>query len=131
MDPARGPGAVAARLAFLALWLLAFQPATVTVADCLLRSGYSRAVPDTPITTLAGVDAWAQDGIAALTEGAFIGFASVDDSDGARRLVAFYAYAGSIFAFVFKHENDPGRRLPGEPSEVWHGDCMVRLISRP
>ena len=44
---------------FKAFVLLAVQPAPVpgTVADCLFASGYSRAVPDTPITTLAGVPA--------------------------------------------------------------------------
>ena len=37
-----------------ALLLLTFQPAPVSVRDCLLASGYSRAVPDTPVTALAG-----------------------------------------------------------------------------
>jgi len=53
----RIPFAVLCGIAFV---LLAFQPAParMTVADCLLRSGYSRDVPDTPITSLAGVEAW-------------------------------------------------------------------------
>lgn len=50
----------AAVLAFVAFVLLAFQPAlpSTTVADCMLASGYSSAVPDTAVTSLVGVDAW-------------------------------------------------------------------------
>lgn len=115
----------------LALSLLAFQPASFTIADCLLASGYSRAVPNTPITQLAGVDAWDTDGERVLTQGEQIGWASVYDADGARRMIAFYAYAGDVYWFVFKHEDDPGRRLPGEADSVWHGDCLGRVISPP
>jgi hypothetical protein len=114
----------------LAFVLLAFQPAPITVADCLLQSGYSRAVPQTPITTLAGVDGWANgNGERVLTDGASIGLEFLDDSDGARRMVSFYAYSGAIYVFVFKHPDDPRRRLPGEDRSVWHGDCLLRVTS--
>jgi hypothetical protein len=114
----------------LAFVLLAFQPAPITVADCLLQSGYSRAVPDTPITTLQGVDGWANgNGERVLQDGVSIGFEFLDDSDGARRMVSFYAYGGAIYVFVFKHPDDPGRRLPGEDRSVWHGDCLLRVES--
>jgi hypothetical protein len=119
------------RAAAFALALLTFQPATVSVRDCLLSSGYSRAVPETPITTLAGVDAWATDGVAALTEGESIGFVVLDDSDGARRMIGFYAYAGNVYAFVYKHLDDPGRRLPGDPDGTWHGDCFFLITVQP
>ena len=113
-----------------ALVLLAFQPAPepVTVADCLLRSGYSRAVPDTPVTALTGVDAWGGGmGERVLSEGEEVGYVFMEDSDGAPRMVAFYVYAGNVFVFVFKAEDDPGRRLPGEPDGTWHGDCLLRV----
>jgi hypothetical protein len=117
--------------AVFALFLLAFQPMPVSVRDCLLQSGYSRAVPDTPVTTLAGVDAWATDGVAALTEGERIGFVVLDDSGGARRMIGFYAYAGNVYAFVYKHPDDPGRRLPGDPDGTWHGDCFLLITVQP
>lgn len=112
--------------------LLAFQPAParMTVADCLLQSGYSRDVPDTPVTTLAGVPAWAGgNGERVLRDGELVGSASLYDTDGARRRVWFYAYGGSVHAFVFKALNDPARRLPGEPAGVVHGDCLIRVMS--
>jgi hypothetical protein len=112
----------------LALVLLAFQPAPITISDCLLQGGYSRAVPQTPITTLAGVDGWANgNGERVLQDGASIGFEFLDDSDGARRMVSFYAYAGAIYAFVYVHPDDPGRRLPGDPPDTWHGSCLLRI----
>ena len=117
-------------LTLFAFALLAFQPAParMTVADCLLASGYSRAVPDTPITALEGVEAWGGgNGERVLREGESIGMAFLDDNDGARRRVWFYAYGGSVHAFVFKAPNDPARRLPGEAEEVQHGDCLLRL----
>lgn len=125
----RIPFAVLCGVAFV---LLAFQPAParMTVADCLLRSGYSRGVPDTPITALEGVEAWGGGhGERVLREGASIGMAFLDDSDGARRTVGFYAYGGDVYAFVYKALNDPARRLPGEPAGVWHGDCLIRVMS--
>ena len=113
----------------IALALSAFQPApvTVTVADCLLRSGYSRAVPETPVTTLAGVEAWANGGERVLIEGEQVGAAYPRDSDGTRRMVWFYVYAGQMYAFIFMHPDDPARRLPGEPAGVWHGECFLRV----
>ena len=123
----RIPFAVLCGVAFV---LLAFQPAParMTVADCLLRSGYSRDVPDTPITALEGVEAWGGgNGERVLIDGELAGSASLYDTDGARRRVWFYAYGGSVHAFVFKAPNDPARRLPGEAEEVQHGDCLLRL----
>jgi len=123
----RIPFAVLCGIAFV---LLAFQPAParMTVADCLLQSGYSRGVPDTPITSLAGVEAWGGgNGERVLRDGAQVGSASLYDTDGARRRVWFYAYRSSMFAFVFKAPSDPARRLPGEAEEVVHGDCLLRL----
>lgn len=123
----RIPFAILLGVAFV---MLAFQPAPapMTVADCLLASEFSRGVPDTPVTTLVGVPAWAGgNGERVLTDGEQVGSASLYDSDGARRRVWFYAYGGSVFAFVFKHPNDPARRLPGEAEEVQHGDCLLRL----
>lgn len=119
-------------LASLALpvLLLAFQlaPVPITVESCLLRDGYSRAVPDTPITALEGVEAWAGGvGERVLREGASIGTAFVEDSDGTTRMVSFYVYAGSVYLFVFMHPDNPLRRLPGEPAGVWHGSCMLRV----
>jgi len=112
----------------VAFALLAFQPASGTVADCLLQSGYSRAVPDTPVTALAGVPAWANgNGEQVLRWGMSIGMNFLDDSDGARRMVSFYVYGGDVYAFVFKHPDDPTRRLPGEAPGVWHGDCLLRV----
>jgi hypothetical protein len=112
----------------LALFLLSFQPAPITITDCLLQSGYSRAVPQTPITTLAGVDGWANgNGERVLTEGARVGFVMLDDSDGTARMIGFYAYTGAVYAFVYKHPDDPGRRLPGDPPETWHGQCLLRI----
>ena len=125
----RIPFAVLSGVAFV---LLAFQPAPArtTVADCLLRSGYSRGVPDTPITALEGVEAWGGgNGERVLRDGASIGMAFLDDSDGARRTVSFYAYGGNVYVFVFKHPDDPARRLPGEAAGVVHGDCLVRIVS--
>jgi hypothetical protein len=125
----RIPFAVLCGVAFA---LLAFQPAParMTVADCLLRSGYSRGVPDTPITALEGVEAWGGgNGERVLREGESIGMAFLDDSDGARRTVSFYAYGGNVYVFVFKALNDPARRLPGEPAGVVHGDCLIRVMS--
>lgn len=119
-------------LVLFAFALLAFQPAParMTVADCLLRSGYSRAVPDTPITALEGVEAWGGgNGERVLREGESIGMAFLDDNDGARRTVGFYAYGGNVYVFVFKALNDPARRLPGEPAGVVHGDCLIRVMS--
>ena len=108
--------------------LLAFQPVPITVRDCLLRSGYSSGVPETPITSLAGVDAWAGGfGELVLRDGARIGTAYLDDSDGARRMLSFHVYAGAVFVFVYKHPDDPGRRLPGDPPGTWHGDCLLRV----
>jgi hypothetical protein len=112
----------------IAFFALVFQPATITITDCLLQGGYSRAVPQTPITTLAGVDGWVNgNGERVLTEGAFIGFTRIEDSDGAERLLGWYAYSGAIYVFVFKDERDPGRRLPGDPDGTWHGDCLLRV----
>jgi hypothetical protein len=114
--------------ALLAFVLLAFQPASITVADCLLQSGYSRAVPQTPITTLQGMDAWAGgNGERVLQDGASIGFEFLDDSDGTARMIGFYAYDGAIYAFVYVHPDDPARRLPGEDHSVWHGQCLLRI----
>jgi hypothetical protein len=111
-----------------AFFALAFQPVPITITDCLLQSGYSRAVPQTPITTLAGVDGWANgNGERVLTEGARVGFVMLDDSAGAQRMIGFYAYAGSVYAFVYKHPDDPGRRLPGDPPDTWHGSCLLRV----
>ena len=124
----RIPFAVLIGVAFA---LLAFQPAParMTVADCLLRSGYSRGVPDTPITALEGVEAWGGgNGERVLREGESIGMAFLDDSDGARRTVGFYAYGGNVYAFVYKALNDPARRLPGEAAGVVHGDCLIRVV---
>ena len=123
----RIPFAILLGVAFV---LLAFQPAPapMTIADCLLQSGYSRGVPDTPVTTLAGVPAWGGgNGERVLRDGAQVGSASLYDTDGARRRVWFYAYGGSVHAFVFMHPSDPARRLPGEAEEVVHGDCLLRL----
>lgn len=115
-----------------ALVLLVSQPvpALITVTDCLLQSGYSHAVPETPVTTLAGLNAWV-DGLGeqVLTEGISVGFEFLDDSDGARRTVNFYAYEKDIYVFVYKHPADPLKRLPGEASSVWHGDCLLKIIS--
>lgn len=119
-------------LVLFAFALLAFQPAParMTVADCLLRSGYSLGVPDTPITSLAGVEAWGGgNGERVLIDGELAGSASLYDTDGARRRVWFYAYGGSVYAFVFKALNDPARRLPGEAAGVVHGDCLIRVMS--
>lgn len=112
----------------LSLALLVFQPAPVTIAECLLADGYSRGVPDTPITTLAGVEAWGGGlGERVLSEGAQIGMAFVADSDERTRMVEFYAYNGSVFVFVYMHPDNPLRRLPGEPAGVWHGSCLLRI----
>lgn len=113
----------------LIISVLLLQPAPpVTVADCLLRSGYSVSVPETPVTTLAGVDAWAGGfGELVLSDGAVIGLTFLDDDAGARRMVSFHVYAGGVYVFVYKHPDDPGRRLPGEAAGVWHGDCLLRI----
>jgi hypothetical protein len=112
----------------VALLLLALQPAQTTVADCLTRSGYSASVPVTPVTTLAGTDAWADGyGELVLTDGALIGLTYLDDDAGARRMLSFHVYAGDVFVFVYKHPDDPGRRLPGEAAGTWHGDCLLRI----
>lgn len=116
----------------LAFALLAFQPAPepVTVTDCLLRSGYSRAVPQTQVTTLAGTDAWAGGmGERVLGEGVNVGFEFLDDSDGARRMVSFHVFDGGVFVFVYKHADDPARRLPGDPPGTYHGDCLIKIVS--
>ncbi len=111
----------------IALITLLAQPAPpTTVAACLLVSGYSAGVPATPITELAGVNAWPA-GTAALTDGAPIGTTLVADSAGTRRMVGFYAYAGGVYVFVYKHPDDPARALPGEPPGTWHGDCLLRV----
>lgn len=114
----------------LAFALLAFQspPAPVTVESCLLRSGYSRAVPVTALTQLAGVEAWAGgEGETVLREGVTVGHAFIEDSYGRTRMVSFHVFAGNVFAFVYVHPDDPRRRLPGEPAGVWHGDCLIRV----
>ena len=112
----------------IAFVLLAFQPAPVTIADCLTRTGYSSGVPVTPVTTLAGTDAWANGyGELVLNDGAVIGLTFLDDNAGARRMLSFYAYAGGVFVFVYKHPDDPGVRLPGDPPGTWHGDCLLRI----
>jgi hypothetical protein len=114
----------------IAFFVLAFQPAQTSITDCLLQGGYSRAVPQTPITTLAGVDGWANgNGERVLQDGAAIGLEFLDDSEGTARMIGFYAYSGAIYAFVFKHPDDPGRRLPGEDRSVWHGQCLLRLVA--
>lgn len=117
---------LAALIAFL---LLAVQPAQTTIGACMLIGGYSRAVPDTPITTLAGTDAWATDGEAALINGETVGWAYLDDTDGARRMVSFHAYAGNLYAFVYVHPDSPARRYPGDPPGTWHGACMLEIRS--
>lgn len=116
----------------VAFVLLAFQPAPapITVADCLLQSGYSRAVPATPVTELAGVNAWVGGlGERVLIYGRMVGMEYIEDSDGATRMVSFHVWAGSVYAFVYMAENDPHRRLPGDPDGTWHGDCLIRLVS--
>ena len=114
----------------LAFVLLTAQPAPAqtTIADCLTRSGYSQAVPDTPLTRLSGVDAWAGGhGERVLRDGEPVGTAYLDDSDGARRMVRFYVYDGAVYALVYKHPADPARRLPGEAAGVYHADCLIRV----
>ena len=107
--------------------LLTFQPAQTTVRDCLLQSGYSLSVPETPVTTLTGVDAWVTEGELVLVQGENIGWSYFDDSAGSRRMVSFHVYDNNVYVFVYKHPDDPGRRLPGEARDVWHGDCFLRL----
>lgn len=112
----------------VAFILLLFQPMPMTVEQCLLRTGYSRAVPASEVTALRGYDAWAGGlGELVLSNGARIGTVYLDDSDGARRMVSFHVYAGGVYAFVYKHPDDPNKRLPGEPAGVWHGDCLLRI----
>ncbi|GIL09279.1 MAG: hypothetical protein BroJett033_7900 [Chloroflexota bacterium] len=115
-------------------WLIALvvaaaqHGAPVTVGDCLLRSGYSATVPATPVTALVGVDAWWDAGERVLRDGALVGLVTVADGDGTRRMLSFHAYAGGVYVFVYKHPDDPGRRLPGEDASVWHGDCLLRVV---
>lgn len=109
--------------------LLAVQTApVVTVRDCLLRSGYSRSIPATPVTLLAGVEAWGGGvGERVLREGANVGMAYLEDGDGATRMVGFHVWQGNVYLFVYKHPSDPARRLLGEPRGVYHGDCLLRI----
>lgn len=114
--------------ALIAFLLLLFQPAPVTVRDCLLANGYSRAVLETPVTMLAGVGAWPGGlGERVLAEGVNVGYDYLDDSDGARRMVSFHVYGGAVFVFMYKHPDDPDRRRPGEPAGTWHSDCFLRI----
>jgi len=106
----------------------ASQPAQMSVRDCLLQTGYSSGVPDTPVTTLVGADACGGGfGELALRDGQRVGTVYLDDSDGARRMISFHVYAGAVFVFVYKHPDDAARRLPHEPAETWHGDCFLRV----
>lgn len=111
----------------LGILLLLVQPMPMTVEQCLLRSGYSRAVPASEVTALRGYDAWAGQGETILQNAQQVGIVYLDDADGARRMVSFHVYAGGVYAFVYKHPDDPNRRLPGEPAGVWHGDCLLRI----
>lgn len=104
----------------VAFLLLAFQPAPATVADCLLRSGYSVTVTPSEVTALYGApaDEWPD----VLASGLVIGTAYVDTDTGTR-WVRFYAWRGGVYAFVAKHADDPARGA----GDVWHGDCLLRL----
>lgn len=115
-------------LAFIFSLFLMFQPVSTTIAECLLSSGFSSAVTETPVTLLTGVDAWVAEGEQVLVEGENIGWSYFDDSAGARRMVSFHVWGGNVYAFVYKHPDDPGRRLPGDTAGTWHGDCFLRLV---
>lgn len=102
-------------------------PELTTVTECLLVSGFSTGVAQTPVTTLAGVDAWRESGEKILSEGVNVGFEYFDDEAGARRMVSFHVWEGKVYVFVYKHREDPGRINPGEPLGTWHGDCLLQL----
>lgn len=108
-----------------ALALLAFQPAQqITIEDCLLRSGYSRAVTPTPLTQLAGAPALEWETV--LAQGQRVGYTHAQ-TDTEWRVIMLYVWNGSVYVFVGKSESDPGVRLPGEARSVVHGDCLLRI----
>lgn len=101
---------------------------SMTVADCLLKSGYSTQVTargfGARLAQMPGVNAW--DGGATLRASEFLGTVDIATDTGPR-MVRFGELNGELYAFVYKHPDDPGRRLPGEHPGVWHGDCFLRL----
>lgn len=104
--------------------LLAWQPMPMTVEECLLRSGYSRAVTPTQITALRGAPAPEWETVLSAGQVAGVTYASTDSG---RRLIIFYAWDGALYVFIGKSEHDPGVRLPGEARSVVHGDCLLRV----
>ena len=50
------------------------------------------------------------------------------ETDGDRRKLHFIAYAGEVYVFVYKHQQDPGalERMTNGVT-AWHGACLIRL----
>lgn len=109
----------------IALITLLAQPAPpTTVADCLLRSGYSASVTPSEVTALAGYPALEWETV--LAQGQVVGYTQAQTDTG-RRPLLFYAWGGALYVFVGKSAHDPARRLAGEDETVWHGDCLLKV----
>lgn len=117
--------------ALLVVLLLAFAPAqqdTLTIRDCILKSGLSTELYSHPhLAMLRGPNVWEQADQDALRYGDKLTSEYVQTDTGQRK-VSFIAYAGSVYAFVYMHWDDPRAHAGSTPGvTVWHGDCMLRL----
>lgn len=117
------------RLALMFALVLMFTPDTsMSVADCLLQSGYSNVVQSHPhYTQLRGVQAWEEIDQDALRYGEGLGSHYVQTDTGKRK-TSMVTYAGALYVFVYKHPDDPLAYTRTRPGVLdWHGDCMLRL----
>lgn len=115
-------------LLVLALVACTPTPRYYTIEDCLLKSGYSTEVTHASrhVAELRGVSGWSQYDQTVFLNSQHIGFAGVMTDTGLRRIL-FSVYQGAVYAFVFKHKNDP--RAGEKPN--WHGDCFLQLETMP
>ncbi len=117
-------------LVALSLLALGAQPIPeLSIRDCILKSGMSHELYSHPhIAALRGVGAWEQADQDALRYGDKLSSEYIE-TDAGRRKVSFLAYAGSIYAFVYMHWDDPDAHIgQTQPGVIpWHGDCMLRL----
>lgn len=114
---------------WMALLFAPTQQQTMTVRDCLLKSGISTEFYSHPhILTLRGPNVWEQADQDALRYGDKLTSEYIQTNSGQRK-VSFIAYAGAVYAFVYMDWNDPrahtGHAEPGVTP--WHGECMLRL----
>ena len=114
-----------------ALWLtllLAFvstgQGDSMTIRDCLLKSGYSHTLQEHDILDIRGVSSWVAIGPTVLHDGTFLTWVYIVDENTHGRRVDFYSYRGALYVFAYKAFDDPGAFIdPG----AWHGDCFLKV----